>query len=409
MNASLQGVEGRIKIQLEIDASGSGQPISAVQIHSSRNLAAGRFLQGRSVAEVQHLLPLIFSLCSTAHGCACIEAFEQAQQKSVSESLHQARHALVDMEIAREHLLHILLHWSTFLGVVLPNGMAGYFTDLSSQSVPLFNCADQITNEQRFARFLNTDWEQQLSSLEARLGIDVLGISVEEWLSIRHYADLMSWLENHRSLASRMLRQIIGADWSSQCQSGIAALGELDESRLHQMLVSDQAEEFLARPEWQGQCRESTSLNRCEQTPLLRDLKQVFGNGLLPRVVSRLTELVSLPGRIRGRIEQARASRKSQHNPSSVQQRGQGLAWVEAARGRLLHRMIVEKGVLMSYQILSPTEWNFHPQGVVAAGLLQLPNAAEEELKQLASLYVGCIDPCVGYDLQIHRTVKQRA
>jgi uptake hydrogenase large subunit len=388
---------------LNTNESGPGMSISSVQIQSSRNLATAQFLQGKPVTEAQKLLPVIYSLCSTAHGCASVEAYEQAQQKQAAESLVQARHALVEMETAREHLLHILLHWSTFLDTVITNGIPTLFKQLRGHSAQLFVSGDQTKTREQLQSFLNTDWERDLVKLEQCLSTDVLGMSLDEWLSIRHYADLMTWLDDHRTLAARMLKQVIKADWSNQCQSDTAALDDINDERLKEILDSERSQEFLARPDWQGECRESTSLTRCEQTPLLRDLRPVFGNGILTRVASRLTELVLLPGRIRDRLEKINSEPEGSNSNDSFADCGHGLAWVEAARGRLMHRMEIDKGMLKSYQILSPTEWNFHPDGVVAAGLHHLRSDDENQLNRLAGLYVDCIDPCVGYELQVNR------
>ncbi|CAB5508307.1 Type I restriction-modification system, DNA-methyltransferase subunit M (EC, partial [Bathymodiolus thermophilus thioautotrophic gill symbiont] len=38
---------------------------------------------------------------------------------------------------------------------------------------------------------------------------------------------------------------------------------------------------------------------------------------------------------------------------------------VEAARGKLMHSLTIQGEEIKSYRILSPTQWNFHPQGVL--------------------------------------------
>jgi hypothetical protein len=52
------------------------------------------------------------------------------------------------------------------------------------------------------------------------------------------------------------------------------------------------------------------------------------------------------------------------------------------------------------YRILAPTEWNFHPRGVVAVGLDAIAARVRgPELGSLARLFVAAVDPCVDFDL----------
>jgi Ni,Fe-hydrogenase I large subunit len=75
---------------------------------------------------------------------------------------------------------------------------------------------------------------------------------------------------------------------------------------------------------------------------------------------------------------------------------------VEAARGRLVHRVELEQNVVQRYQILAPTEWNFHPAGTAATLLKQLPANNEADLRQQAELVINSVDPCVRYKVVIH-------
>jgi Ni,Fe-hydrogenase I large subunit len=79
---------------------------------------------------------------------------------------------------------------------------------------------------------------------------------------------------------------------------------------------------------------------------------------------------------------------------------GSGLGMVEAARGRLVHRASVSDNTIERYQILAPTEWNFHPRGVVAEGLMGLACGYESSMREQASLFIGAVDPCVGYSFE---------
>jgi Ni,Fe-hydrogenase I large subunit len=79
-----------------------------------------------------------------------------------------------------------------------------------------------------------------------------------------------------------------------------------------------------------------------------------------------------------------------------------GLAQVEAARGRLVHRVEVERGSVRRYQILAPTEWNFHPDGAAARALLNLPAGEAALQRRLAAALINAVDPCIDYDLVVN-------
>ena len=80
---------------------------------------------------------------------------------------------------------------------------------------------------------------------------------------------------------------------------------------------------------------------------------------------------------------------------------GTGIAQVEAARGRLVHRVELDGDRVQRYQILAPTEWNFHPRGVLAQGVKGLAVSNKALLRRQTELLINAIDPCVGYELQI--------
>ena len=46
--------------------------------------------------------------------------------------------------------------------------------------------------------------------------------------------------------------------------------------------------------------------------------------------------------------------------------RAKAIAAVETARGPLLHFARVRDGRIEDYHVLAPTEWNFHPRGLLA-------------------------------------------
>jgi len=92
----------------------------------------------------------------------------------------------------------------------------------------------------------------------------------------------------------------------------------------------------------------------------------------------------------------------------------QGLAWVEMARGLLVHQVEIDGAVgdtrIGACRVLAPTEWNFHPQGVVAQYIAGL-DAAEPAatVKRRVRLLMAAFDPCVPFDVAPALTASQGA
>jgi Ni,Fe-hydrogenase I large subunit len=80
---------------------------------------------------------------------------------------------------------------------------------------------------------------------------------------------------------------------------------------------------------------------------------------------------------------------------------GDGLGAVETARGLLLHRVRVHDECVVDYQIVAPTEWNFHPEGALVRRLTGLATADQADLLRTARLDVHTLDPCVACRVEI--------
>ena len=77
-----------------------------------------------------------------------------------------------------------------------------------------------------------------------------------------------------------------------------------------------------------------------------------------------------------------------------------GRALVETARGLLMHEVVLDGDVVADYLIVAPTEWNFHPQGVLQDRLLGADARDRDALRQQVARLVTTLDPCVPWELQ---------
>ncbi len=149
---------------------------------------------------------------------------------------------------------------------------------------------------------------------------------------------------------------------------------------------------------WAGSPVETGALARVRSEPLVAAVQGRFGNAVGTRIVARLAELAMLIQELTGSEPRPEAPPRIQRIPLGD---GEGLAAVETARGLLLHRARLREERVVDYQIVAPTEWNFHPDGALPRGLEGIELDDERHLLSAARLAVHALDPCVGSRIEV--------
>jgi hypothetical protein len=141
-------------------------------------------------------------------------------------------------------------------------------------------------------------------------------------------------------------------------------------------------------PHWRGEPRETGPLARTASHPLVDSAVTAWGRGVGARVVARLVEMAQ--------TIDALACDVSGRHGSAPAGEGCGIAWVETARGLLVHRVALQAERITNYRIVAPTEWNFHPAGAFARGAAGLQGDDPAALERQVRWLVASLDPCVG-------------
>jgi len=384
---------GRIVVQFRLD----GDRVADVHIQSSRPISAIRVLEGLPAQQAIDLLPRLFSICGVAHQHAALAACERAAGQTISAKEDAARTFLLLAETAREHARRVLLDWPAIIGE--PPAIE-----------PLRLLRDVATRLER-ALFPTGPWARLgggmaapdipvlravLARLEAALADAVLG---EERFHI--WPDLPSferWCRNGKTAPARALGWVLDQGLGNFGCSDVGDLPPMDAAALDTILSADTADAFAAMPTWNGRPCLTGSLTRMRGHPLIAALTRRDGDGLLPLLVARLVELLSLAGEMRALIP--RLEDDDARQPMSKAD-GKALALVEMSRGTLIHWVALEGDQVARYRIVAPTEWNFHPRGALFAGLLGVRATTAEALRARAVLLVAALDPCVTADVRL--------
>lgn len=390
----------KIEGHLEIDLYRDARQIRDVAIRSTRPFKAVTIFWGKKVEEVLETLPLLYSVCGTAQAMAAVTACEQAMAIDVSSDQKKARELLVKAETSQEHMFRILLDWPAFTGrksgaaLMAPmNRLPGCLRKTLFPRDNPFQLGGGTIAVNRHELELCLDDAQRL------VEIRIFDLEFDAWKSITSEAALMSWADRSSSIAAALIQLVMREGWSDFGRSTITGLPCLETEDLHDRLSASSADEFISQPLWQGVSHETTPFTRQHKSPLIRDLGDSYGNGLLPRLVARLHELVVNIDEMR---HLAFGLERDMGSVTTGRMSGSGLSQVEAARGRLIHRVEVENGRAKRYQIVAPTEWNFHPRGLLTHALGGRAAADKVTLFKQAMLLVNAIDPCVDYRVRVH-------
>ncbi len=354
------GPEGVLRVGLRVD----GGRVAQVHVSSSRPDIARELLSGRSRAEAMAMVPRLYSICARSQAAASELACAAAAGESVDEGLLARAREAVSAETLRELALRTLLEWPKALGEMPDEATVA--AARASLTGPAGGSAGAIA-------------------------LAAFGSPAEEWLALQTLPALQRWAAQGRTASARFVRQVLDDDATAGTQPApavtavpllpaplpLSALAELAQ-------VADADPEFSRYPVWRGAPAETGALARQQSDALLQALIQRCNSRVPARFVARLRELALLL-----------AGRSGVALGVTVLPDGSGLAWVENARGLLVHRLRLVRGRTADYRIVAPTEWNFHPDGALLAALRDTPAHDLDALRRRTRVLVDSLDPCV--------------
>lgn len=359
-----------------------------------RRPQAVRVFVGKTPEQVLEQLPLLFSVCGNAQAYAALLACRAALGLPDAAEADPARELLIDIETLREHVWRMLLDWPGFIGLAADKTALAALLKFDAQFKQLlFEDGDAFKLHSRLRGNMALNRLMPLITDLTRL-IDgsLFDNRLQQFLSLTSEAQLIHWLEHNAALPARLLDNVYRRNWQAGGNNALQCLPPLSCGRLYAEWQQTDLARFSRFPHWQNRCWEVTPLNRQRAHPMLTALSSRYGNGLLVRLTASLVEVAGILDNLVS---------KTPACSSHFGRDGVGLSQVAAARGLLIHRLALRHGRVYDYTIIAPTEWNFHPSGVVAQGLQNLRAENAEALQRLASLWINAVDPCVSYRLTL--------
>jgi len=353
--------EGELTVRLRVDAD----RVRSVAIESTRVSLPERLTNGRPVPDVLRTMPLLFSICARAQGAAAAGALDAAQGYTTCSAIAAGRRAAVRCETIVELMTRMLIDWPHALGATADVESIAHLRQMPAHAT--------------------------LETGRAVAAERVYGTDPTTWLAEASPENFEHWTATAGTLPARLLRKL-RTDALDLGRSDVAALPAAVEGICAILPALDDLA-FGRAPHWSGRPVETGALARRAEHPLIASLLAREGNTVPTRFAAQLIDLACwLSDEIAECIPSVRQLRDEP---------GVGYGFAETARGLLLHQAEVSAGHVQRYRIIAPTEWNFHPAGALARGLVDRPVTSSAAAKRAAGLLVQALDPCVACTVEV--------
>ncbi|WP_239511352.1 hydrogenase maturation factor HoxV/HupK [Burkholderia sp. JP2-270] len=336
-------------------------------IDGGRPPLAGLLLRGQPAALAASRLSAVFSLCGRAHALCAELAVTAAGAPAPDPAGDGARSAALARETVAEHLRRIWLEWPARLSGGAPRALP----------------------------------DAQAAGTREWIERHVLGAPASGWLARWEddpRACLVAWTERTTTVPASLLMHCRAvADGLRMLPRALC----IDDARLSPIGAAIACDpRFAQRPQQDGAPAETGVWTRCGD----------------PRIAAYDTAWLRLGARV------AELARLVAGGPAAFALRsgalalgpGEAVAWCEMARGVLIHWVRLAPGDatrVVDYRVVSPTEWNFHPDGSLAHALARFDTprggGGDAALEAAVGALMGAFDPCIAYALETNAPVRR--
>ena len=360
--------EGALEVVLGVD----GGRVASVQLTSTRRTDFSKLLVGLPVDAALRLVPSLFSICASAQAVAGLGACEVALGLEADPGNRALRRALAALEGLENHAFQFFVEWPRLHG--------------AGPEAASFRAWRAASEGVRRALVGGVAWAVPGGVTLPPAEVPLLAL-----------AEAVAAFAPAAALEDEAAARAWAAGQASLRAAGEAVALGLAPTRTPLLPVEDGAwflqrlgtPGFSARPTLDGQPAESGALALVANSPLAQGLLRTEGRGGLTRFLARLLDVHRLLAVVAAAVPLVGGARA---HPAARRSDGAGAGVADTSRGRLAHAVEVEGGRVSAWRTVAPTEWSFHPQGVLAEALLGLEAAAA---LRAAPYLVAALDPCV--------------
>jgi len=409
----IEKIEGEAKLHFSFD----NQKIDFVDIEflSTRNIE--QILENKQALDALVINPRVCGICGHAHLIATVKALEDCYSDiSISSKADILRELTLNFEIIQNHFKWFYLTVLPLFGfkqyvlkamnpsqliskaIAIIAGqyphnsyaiVGGVVSDPTSvDMIRLVNYIDETIKyfEQTVIKtqtdtVLECNDIEKLFSFEGDLSIILDSIKTKGWQHIgKSYDRFIVFGDNSYFKSGKSIHTRVSTNLT-----------------LDAIYEQTNPKSYAKNVTYKDKYYEVGSLSRAmiNKTPLIKDAHRRYGDSILTRIIARICEIPQLLYHSKKLISRLNLSEPSYIKPSVDVSKlsGEGIGVVEAARGSLIHKVMLQNGIIKQYDIITPTQWN------LSNGTKQNPATSQKAMigldnTELAQIVFKSFDVC---------------
>ena len=402
----IEKIEGEAKLHFSLTEQKAIEFVN-IEFFSTRNIE--KILQKKAALDALVINPRVCGICGHAHLIATVKALENCYENlELTQKVKTIRELTLNFEIIQNHF-----KW--FYLTILP--LLGEKQHLLKATQPSQILAKAIAT-------LGGQYPHTSYAIPGGITSEITvmdNLRVQNYISevqnyfrtnIFHANNLNSLLQENGDF-NTLFKKLQQNGWQHSGkshnrfivfgQNSYFKQGELFDETIRTELSIEDVQEYqneisLAKNVYyKNRYYEVGPLSRSllKQLPLVQESYERYGDSILTRILARVNEIPQLLQHSKKLLQDMNMDESSYiepHTPLS-QITASGIGIVEAARGPLIHKVSIEKGIIQEYEIITPTQWNLSNGTKINPAIAQKAIIGEKNM-QLAELIFKSFDVC---------------
>ena len=386
----IEHIEGEASVEFDI----KDQKVDFATVSFPHFRGMEKILEGKNALDALVITPRVCGICGHAHLMATVRAIEDAYKNashpiSISKKAQKIREFTLIMEMLQNHfkwLYMVILPELYKLNKTQANNKllkGAYASTLSSKAIAVFG--GQWPHSSYMIPGGVTCDPTHLELLQAQAHLDELikffeketaGIDLEKFLSFESCKDFHGFTSD----VTKLEEGLIAADMHHKGfahdqflimgENGFSSASKLRHTRALKVdlkyisttdAYSPNEKTYAKNALYKDEYFETGPLARMMaiSLPIIKNMHRRYKDSAYTRVMARVFELAYMLDYSKTLLKEIAISQESVTPYEDITKiSAEGIGIVEAPRGPLIHKIKIEEGIIKSYEIITPTQFN---------------------------------------------------